>query len=371
VTFHYGFVADLGGGEYERPLSQPAEARVFRVGKGQTHQRIHGAIHEWQKTAPDKPGVIEIADSGVYTEPLRIELKPKQSLQIRAAEGRRPVLRLLDWHSGQPDSLLVVGQAGSEIVFDGLLITGRSVQVRGDLAAVTFRHTTLVPGWGLTSDCHPRRPAEPSLQLYDVRGLVTIRHSILGSIQVIEDEVLADPVPIRISDSILDATSEQREALGAPGRPVAHARLTIVRSTVFGEVQVHALELAENCLFEGLLRVVRRRIGCMRFCSYLPESRTPRRFHCQPDLVELAADPAERESERRRVRPQFESRRYGTPAYARLARTCVPEILRGADDESEMGVYHDLFEPQREANLRARLDEYTPAGLDAGLIFAS
>ena len=43
---------------------------------------------------------------------------------------------------------------------------------------------------------------------------------------------------------------------------------------------------------------------------------------------------------------------------------------RGADDESEMGVYHDLFQPQREANLRTRLDEFTPAGMTAGLFFA-
>ena len=30
-----------------------------------------------------------------------------------------------------------------------------------------------------------------------------------------------------------------------------------------------------------------------------------------------------------------------------------------------------LRQPQREANLRARLDEFTPAGMDPGLIFAT
>lgn len=35
-----------------------------------------------------------------------------------------------------------------------------------------------------------------------------------------------------------------------------------------------------------------------------------------------------------------------------------------------MGVYHGLFQPQREANLRTRLDEYTPAGMTVGLFFA-
>jgi hypothetical protein len=33
-----------------------------------------------------------------------------------------------------------------------------------------------------------------------------------------------------------------------------------------------------------------------------------------------------------------------------------------------MGVFHDLFEPQRQANLRTRLDQYVPAGMDAGVL---
>ncbi len=36
-----------------------------------------------------------------------------------------------------------------------------------------------------------------------------------------------------------------------------------------------------------------------------------------------------------------------------------------------MGVFHDLFQPQRIANLRARLAEYTPAGVNAGILLAT
>ena len=43
----------------------------------------------------------------------------------------------------------------------------------------------------------------------------------------------------------------------------------------------------------------------------------------------------------------------------------------GAEDRSEMGAFHDLYQPQRAANLRQRLAEYTPAGADAGVIFVS
>jgi hypothetical protein len=36
-----------------------------------------------------------------------------------------------------------------------------------------------------------------------------------------------------------------------------------------------------------------------------------------------------------------------------------------------LGVFHDLFQPQREANLRTRLDEFTPAGINAGVVLAN
>jgi hypothetical protein len=149
-------------------------------------------------------------------------------------------------------------------------------------------------------------------------------------------------------------------------------------------VQAHAIRLAENSIFTGIVHACRRQIGCIRFSYLPPGSRTPRRHHCQPDLVERAVaalfakneiTPAERdeliESERLRVEPEFNSTRYGRAAYCQLAATCAVEITTGAEDESEMGAFHDLFQPQRATNLRTRLAEYTPAGINAGIIFAT
>jgi hypothetical protein len=318
---------------------------------------------------------------------------------VRAAQRKRPVLRLLDYLQSLPDALRIQGKKGSRFVFDGITIGGRGLQIKGqedtsseslvspgtpldnDLCDVTIRHCTLVPGWSLRCDCEPQRPNDPSLELEYTRAKVRIEHSILGAIRTEARERASEPQLMHISDSIIDAVSEDRPAIASSRGAIAYVALTIERSTVIGRVLTHSIELAENSILNGQVTVARRGRGCVRFC-YVPEgSRTPRRFECQPDQAKQAvhedasiptADKAAViEQEIDRVKPRFNSLRYGTPAYCQLADRCAEEITRGADDESEMGVFHDLFQPQRAANLRARLDEFTPAGMDAGIVYAN
>ncbi len=409
VSYRYGFSADMAGGEYSRPIFDPSpEVNVvtseeqpegerqlvapsfYRVGKSEgLFQTVGAALTQWQKDDP-YDAVIEIVESGVYVEPISLTLKTDRTLQLRAANRTRPVLRLIDWETDSPDALLVTMEQGSRFTLDGVLVAGRPLRITGPVhekdgpivpacgSSIVIRHCTFVPGWGIDSHCQPNRPAEPSLELYNIRAVVRIEHTIIGSIQVHEDEVRIDPIPLHISDSIVDATAPRKEAIGAPGYAPAHVVLTILRSTVFGIVDVHAVELAENCIFMDCVDVARRQLGCMRFSYVPPRCRTPRRYRCQPDLVTQAikdtvSDVTKRPgliaSEVQRVRPQFTSNRYGNPGYAQLARTCAEEIKQGADDESEMGVFHDLYRPQREANLLQRLEEFVPAGMDVGLLY--
>ncbi len=398
VSYHYGFSANIGGGSYERSMLQPAaEAFAYlRVGKTGTLHSIESALHAWRSDPHAPPrAIVEVTDNAVYTERLRIELRKGESLQIRAANGFRPVIRLLDWRVEGPDVLAVTGEAGSRFELDGIVVAGRNVELGGDLTQASFRHCTLVPGWALQCDCEPKRPTEPSLDILAPHICVDISHSIVGRIQVRPELPTTEteepegakrqaaqvgrcsgigpggriaPIAISICDSIVDATSETREAIGAPGCPVAHARLTILRCSIIGRVEVHTIELGEDSIFAGKIFVARRQAGCLRFCSVVPDSRTPRRYRCLPDLVDR--NPATRDRERARVRPIFRTTRYGSPDYCRLSDDCAPEVLRGAHDESEMGAFHYLYQPQRLANLRARLEEFVPASVDAGVLFA-
>jgi len=69
--------------------------------------------------------------------------------------------------------------------------------------------------------------------------------------------------------------------------------------------------------------------------------------------------------------PGFTTGRYGLPAYAQLRLASPAEIRTGAEDGSEMGAFCHVKQPQRESNLRLRLDEYLPFGLEAGILFAT
>lgn len=152
-----------------------------------------------------------------------------------------------------------------------------------------------------------------------------------------------------------------------PGPPA-----TLERTTVFGAIHLEELVLASGVIFTRRVVARRRQAGCVRF-GYVPEgSRTPRRYRCQPDLaLEEVDDPARRESVRARLTPSFTSVRYGHPAYAQLGLGCAGEISTGAEDGSEMGAFGSLQQPRREANLRLRLEEYLPFGLEAGLIYVT
>ena len=398
VSYSYGFSGDVGAGPYDHSesirqfLSRSAN---WQVGVSQEKEAIHNetifktigqAVAEWNKQPPGTLGMILIMDSRTYEEDLTINIpetsqllivasdwpeaeNPDSSLPLArkegqfAARGLRPhLLGRIEVH-GTAD---VSANHGSLLV-SGLLIEGKLIVGQGNLGGLQVNHCTLVPGIGGMEVLAGEDALNDSLK-------IALYRTICGEI------ALCDHVPIL---SAIECIIDPKGAADKTGLTALRAGGTMVEieaSTIMGSSEMRILS-ATNSIFTDRVSVKQRQRGCVRF-SFLPyNSHTPKRFRCQPDLAlrELAVrlgkqsvidlSIAQTEGAQTRLRPVFTSINYGDSGYAQLDLNCPEEIRIGSEDGSEMGVFGILKEYQREANLRAALDEYMRFGLDAGIFY--
>jgi hypothetical protein len=369
VTFHYGFATSMGGGEYSRPGgSASGRTRVLDDGGTPVLKEVvntylkgavDGAFTSIQSAVDNlgsEGGVVEILNSGRYAETLTVNATGKH-VTIRAADKRRPTVVL-------GADLSISGGPNDDVQLDGLLISGGALKVAGQLGRLRLAHCTLVPGIELSSNGTPAHAATPSLVVDSENTRIEIDHCILGGI------LARETTEVVIQDSIVDATDATGIAFA--GTTAFGGPLRVTNSTIIGRVRTSILRLASNAIFMaafppgadaktlvGPVLAERRQEGCVRFSYLSPGARVPARFHCQPETDDAL------------VRPQFVSTRFHDPGYCQLRAGSPSEIWQGADDEAEMGAFHDLFEPQRAAHLLTRIEEYLRFGLEAGVFYAT
>lgn len=377
VSYNYGFSTEMGGGEYGRGTTFSKLARVIRVPTDQP--TVQAAIAALLAQFPRLPGgVIEIEKPKTVATSIYHELSGTISIpagkviELRGADQHRPVIRL-------NGDLRITGNGDGQLLLNGLVITGGSLRVpaRGQLRLLRLTHCTVVPGpvqTPVTSPPSGLNPAPQSLIVEAPDVSIELISSISGPIGAV------DGAHVSIRNSIVDAGGETEVAYAnvltfssgsPPGPTEPGAPLKVVNSTIIGKVNTLTMELASNAIFFAALlpgdlwpapvHAERLQAGCVRFSYVPPGSRLPRLFRCQPADVADAA----------RVRPIFTSLRYGDAGYCQLSTSCAVEIRQGADDQAEMGAFHDLYQPQREANLSASLSEFLRFGLEAGIFFAS
>ncbi len=350
VSFHYGFTTALGGGEYER--GTPVTVLPLQSVQG-------GAALQPALNAVQNGGTVEVSDSRRYVETPTINVNAGQTVVLRAANGTRPLL------AASGNIALNLG-ADATLILDGWVISG------GTLTLAAFADTlprrlilhdcTLVPG----PRGAPPVDDAPGMIVNHAFAKVELERCITAPLHIAAD------AEVSLSECIIDATAPGRIAYRGPGGvdTAPGGALSLESCTVIGKVHTQQLTLASDCIFVAALAPAgdtwlaplwaeRRQSGCVRFSFVPPGSRTPRRYHCQPEEGDA------------QTRPHFTSLRYGDPGYGQLRQSTSEKIRRGAHDESEMGVLHGLYQPQRETNLRVRMDEYLRFGLEAGLIYGS
>jgi hypothetical protein len=401
VSYSYGFSHDVGAGPYthtdftHQVLKRQVDWQVgvskekTAVGTENIYPDLASAVEEWNEQQKGTVGVIAIMDSRTYQDELTGD-----EYSIKIPDGSQLLVVAADWPVVEdPDTFVsqrnigqfsatnlrphllgdihIKGTAGvcdpnpGELVLDGILIEGKISVVEGHLGGLQVAHCTLVPeNDGIevlsSNDLDKRNDA---LEL-------TIRQTICGGI------VLSENVPgLDLIDSIIGMNGST--AIDAKGTTVRIAQCTLLGTSCMRKLE------ASNSIFKSDVIVEQRQTGCIRF-SYMPyDSSTPRRFQCQPDLafssqaikeeIPSVEDLPEniKNAVLDRMQPVFTSLIYGDPAYSQLSPACPVEILTGAEDNSEMGVFSSLQQPQREANLLAALDEYLRFGLEAGVFYVT
>ncbi len=428
VGYSYGFGLDVGGGPYDReadvdalllgalpPSTDDLTERIdWQVGVSQSGAAVGGetvvptlaqAVQLWNAQPPGTTGALVVMDSATYAEHLtgadRLTIPEGSTLLLLAAAwpvhepaDAPPERRVGEWDASTVRPLLLgnlsvegTAPAGSDtpgrLLISGLAVQGRVRVLNGHLGNLHLSHCT-VSAESVGGALPFALAVPPSAAESQGNAALDVRLDgcICGPVG------LAASVPaLTVRHSILDralgtTTEDPQPVVEAPG-----SATLIQDSTLFGAAEVYELNAAHT-LFTRPLTVERRQQGCLRYCYVAPGSATPRRYRCQPDReadarVEQAEKkagasgavltPSDVQAIRARaaldVVPHVTSRRFGDAGYAHLRHTTPDAIRKGGEGGTEMGAYHPLGLPVREANLRAVLDEYLRLGLEAGLLF--
>jgi hypothetical protein len=391
ATFHYGFNADMGGGEYarEQGFQVQDEAQVLPfpdTASPAPYLTLQDALTYAAKLLTANGQIaLELRGSGASQQayqlpaPLSVNVPASATMEIRGADGSWPMLVLngeISLSGGPLSSLVLNGLLVSSSIAPGnppvalIHVPTTADGSNNQLGSLAISHCTLVPGWALASNGEPQYGATPAL-LAETAGLqISIQSSIVGALRIEE------LVTISLTDTILDATNippatpptvlPSNVAYPASDGASAGGPITLQGCTVIGKVHATLFTLiSDSIVWAGLaagdtwgapLVADHRQVGCVRF-SYLPaRAITPRQFEC---VEQGEGSPL----------PLFYSLRYGDPAYAKLLPYTDDAIRRGAGDGGEMGAFHFVSAPQRETDLGVRIQKYLPVGLEFGIFY--
>jgi hypothetical protein len=349
ASWHTGFSAEIGGGEYPRQEGfATALGPVLRV--PEDHAGIQSALDALATTG----GVVEITDNGTYREAPVLRVPAGARIELRAAEGRRPLLALTG------GDLTLFGGDNAEVSINGLLVAGGAVSVpasldaqQNGLARLSLAHCTLAP----LATVHDQAGPPPVRLVVEASCAVALYRSIAGALRV------AETASLSLTDCIVDAGPDGLALAAAAARPAG--TLDAQAATLIGQVHVLTLS-AQDTVFLAVggavpVRVDRLQEGCVRFCYVPPGSRTPRCYRCVPAT----------EADAGRLVPAYTSLVWGEPSYGQLSARCPLEIRAGAEDGGEMGAFHHLRQTLKAARLARGLPETLRLSLEAGLFFES
>ncbi len=331
VMYHYGFSGEIGAGTHDRREVEDCEPTVVVIIGG-------GPI---LSADIDNNGVTQLGDSLTY-EGIGNK-NAVMDLTIQAANRKRPYIRLTNnWLLSTG-----AGNTDSQLSLNGLWLGGvntvanpgqKELILRGDFECVVISHCTLDPGGDIDATGQSIL-AVPLIIEGSVERLYVIS-SIVGPIFTRGAGMVEQ---LTIEDSIVQSTD-----LTIPALQFTTGESKINRTTILGDVALHRLHASETIL-TGMATIRDTQNGCFRFSAAPKASRLPQPY--ESFLFEEDTN------------HWFTSRKFGQPGYGQLSATAPEDLIRGAENGSEMGAFCALINPIKLDGLKVKVDEYMPFGL--------
>jgi hypothetical protein len=372
VDYSYGGVSDIGGGPYDRNESvaeiMPDKPQWYRVVStdpaltGQLHLRttLKDAIDDWNGLTNQDDGLIVVLDSDTYshTAVQAINLKSNGHLMIVSALWPAPtgprdyaLINATDVRPTIIGDFDITGTAGptsqnpGRLTLSGLQIHGQLKVSNGNLGGLEIEDCTLTK-------------AGSGLRIEGASGAKNRNlELLLKRVFLPNIEVIPTVAAIELTDGIIEG---KVDAIQSPAN--------IVTSTIGDTVHVRRLD-ASDCIFNQRVTVERTQEGCVRFCYLPPLSKVPRPYRCQPEYAIQQNPTVSPDRIRSRVTPNYVSVTLGNPAYRQLTTATATEILTGASNGCEMGVYNRELQQYRLSNLSTTLNDYMRLGMEFGFFF--
>ncbi|NJK65328.1 MAG: hypothetical protein HC786_29110 [Richelia sp. CSU_2_1] len=387
LTYTYGAVGPVGAHPISRILPQtwddePVVVKLVNLFEGNT---LNAALSDIQNET--SPVVIEIRDSRVHVLDLSaiagtidedggFNLRLNFSLIIQAADGQRPIIKLVQPLRIRPEN--VAAAATLTMRLEGLYLTrDESFPVDAPLIAraainrLEIVDCTLDPGGQklLNGTAEgTRKPLRHSLELrqhygfsaadaetFDQTPEIILERSIAGSLFVDRDYSLS------LSHSIIDAgkgVDDDPETSFAVSNATDPEKdwgppTQVNGITVFGRMRVEQIS-GRGGIWVHALEVLNNQTGCIRYSYFSGKGdRLPQNLGCVTGSE---------------AKLRFVSEMFGEPAYGQLDRTSDFRIRERGSGDDEMGAFGFLLEAHKWRNLQIRFREFMPVGIRPLLI---
>jgi hypothetical protein len=363
VSYTYGAVGKIGAHPTSRRAEDPVTRRIS--GGGRTLAAALDGI-----AVSGELFVVEIEDSATYELDLRSvpgsvddggpTIVLGRSLILRAADGQRPIVRLLQPLAFRPATL---GEHVSalRVCFEGIYVTGEALDPAEPLVRRLALHSfeldesTLHPGGTFDRHGALRAPIRTAIEVgaphpdpaFDQVPEIHVRRSIVGPLHA------EGGYRVFITDSIIDGGTGPYEDPATAGFAITAPLLHVDGVTIFGRAQVEQIS-GQGAIFAQPLEVLDNQHGCLKWCWFTAEgNRLPQHYAC------LAGDIA---------RLIFTSEAFGRPGYAQLADASDPRIRERGPRDDAMGATGFQWHAHHQRNFHIRCRELMPVGVRAVLV---